>query len=42
MKNEKKVRSDMIELGAATAETKGSFGPIADQRLGQVTPGLSD
>lgn len=42
MQTQKTIRLDVIELGAATVETKGPFGPITDQRLGQVAPGLSD
>ncbi len=33
---------DVIELGVATAQTKGPGGMIPDGDLGQKTPGLSD
>ncbi|MGH6616437.1 benenodin family lasso peptide [Sphingomonas sp.] len=33
---------DIIELGTASVETKGQFGPKPDIALGQLVPGLSD
>ncbi len=42
MQDKKKGRSDVNDLGAATVETKGPFGPITDQRLGQVAAGLTN
>jgi hypothetical protein len=33
---------DIIELGAATAETKGPGGPVEDGDQGIFLPGLSD
>lgn len=42
MDREDDVRSDMIELGAASAETKGPNGPVTDYALGQILSGLSD
>lgn len=33
---------DVIELGAASVETKGPGGPLPDIGLGQFVPGLSD
>ena len=42
MQTQNTIRPDVIELGAATVETKGPFGPITDHKLGQVAPGLSD
>jgi len=32
----------VIELGEASAETKGPVGPIHDAKLGQVQTGLND
>lgn len=34
--------SDVIDLGAATAETKGPVGPRADELAGKFIEGLSD
>ena len=34
--------NDVIDLGTASVETKGPFGPKPDIALGQVQPGLSD
>jgi hypothetical protein len=33
---------DVIDLGTASVETKGPFGPRPDIGLGQVHAGLSD
>lgn len=33
---------DVIELGAATAETRGNGGFLAEDVLGKIIPGLSD
>jgi len=33
---------EIIDLGAASDETKGPGGPFVDIGLGQLTPGLSD
>jgi hypothetical protein len=33
---------DVIDLGAATAETRGFGGLIAEDVLGKTIPGLSD
>ena len=33
---------DIIELGTASVETKGPFGPKPDIALGQVQNGLAD
>jgi len=33
---------DIIELGAASAETKGSIGPYKDAVLSQLEPTLTD
>lgn len=40
MKSGKKVRSDLIDLGAATAETRGPTGDIADEVLKRPFGGL--
>ena len=32
---------DILQLGVATALTKGPGGPIVDARLGQMLPGLA-
>lgn len=42
MEREKEARSDLIDLGAATAETRGPVGIFTDERLGRETPGLSN
>lgn len=42
MEREVDVRADVIELGAASVETKGPWGPYIDQKLGQVMAGLID
>ena len=42
MERDVDVHADVIELGAASVETKGPWGPYIDQRLGQVMTGLSD
>lgn len=34
--------TDIIELGAATVETKGPGGPVDDSDQGIFLPGLSD
>jgi len=34
--------NDVIELGTASVETKGPFGPKPDIGLGQVETGLAD
>ena len=33
---------ELIELGCATAETRGGGGPIDDQGLGKFVAGLTD
>lgn len=33
---------DLIDLGTASVETKGPFGPIQDVANGQFLPGLAD
>ena len=33
---------DVIDLGTASAETKGPVGPKPDIGIGEVLPGLSD
>ena len=35
-------REDVIELGDASAETKGPVGHFVDASLGKAIPGLSD
>lgn len=42
MERDDDVRSDVIELGAASAETRGAWGPLIDHKLGQVMAGLSN
>ena len=42
MEREVDVHADVMELGAASAETRGAWGPLIDQKLGQVMAGLSD
>ena len=42
MKRGKKARSDLIDLGAATTETKGAIGFYSDDVLKRETPGLSN
>lgn len=34
--------NDLIELGAASVETKGTGGPVEDFAIGQLVAGLSD
>jgi hypothetical protein len=36
------VRNQLIDLGAASVVTQGQGGPIEDQVLGKLFPGLSD
>jgi hypothetical protein len=42
MERENEVRSDLIDLGAARAETKGPVGQRKDDLLGQIGTGLTD
>jgi len=35
-------RNELIDLGAASVETKGPGGPIDDQVLGILVPGLAN
>lgn len=35
-------REDVIDLGAASIETKGDAGPFGDVILTQLNPGLND
>ncbi|MGY2736615.1 benenodin family lasso peptide [Sphingomonas sp. UYP23] len=35
-------QDDMIDLGAASVETKGPTGPIVDFRFGMPATGLND
>ena len=42
MKRDVNVHADVIELGAASVETRGAWGPIIDHKLGQLMAGLSD
>lgn len=42
MDRENDVRSDAIELGAASEETKGPNGPVTDFALGRILAGLAD
>ena len=41
MNRDNEVHSELIDLGAATAETKGPIGVFYDELAGQETPGLS-
>lgn len=42
MEREQEVRSDLIDMGAATSETRGAIGSFGDEVLRQLTPGLSN
>ena len=42
MERNDQPRADVIDLGSASTETKGSFGPYGDVGLTQPTLGLSD
>jgi hypothetical protein len=39
---ESEMTNDMIDLGAASTETKGTGGPVGDAKIGQQLPGLSE
>lgn len=41
MKHQEPVRSDVIDMGAASEETKGAWGIFADEVHMQEKPGLS-
>ena len=42
MERNQDIACDTIDLGTASVETKGPWGPFLDERLGRVMPGLSD
>ena len=42
MKNDKKVRSRVVELGPASEVTKGAWGHFSDEVLMREFPGLSN
>ena len=42
MKSENETRSDLIDLGSATIETRGGAGIFTDDVLKRPTLGLSD
>jgi hypothetical protein len=42
MDREDDVRSEVIELGEASVETKGPNGPVTDFALGRIQAGLAD
>ncbi|HZF43650.1 MAG TPA: benenodin family lasso peptide [Sphingomonadaceae bacterium] len=42
MQREHEVQSELVDLGTATAETRGPVGIFTDDRLGQEAPGLSN
>ena len=42
MKNDKQVRSRVVELGAASQATKGPWGHFSDDVLMRDIPGLSN
>ena len=41
MERENEDRSELIDLGAATAETRGPVGILTDEFLGREATGLS-
>ena len=41
-RNQDLLNDEVIDLGAASAETKGPFGGRPDESLGQIVGGLSD